>query len=606
MDHDLARRLDAEGSLHGGAGSDTIGSEPDGGWDRSAPARGRRASDGRPTSGGDAGGGREPPRQAIQLTELERPSRKIIIYIERECRTPSGKYAGTPMKLRAFQKKLIRDAYDNVDENKRRITRRVLWTMAKKNGKTGLIAALVLVHLDGPEAVPEGEIYSAANSRRQAALIYKAARTMVRMNPALAARIMHVDSQKRLVCHEFGTVYQALSADGDIEEGISPTVWIYDELGRTKKTTLYESLANATGAWEEPLGIIISVQARSPHAIMSELVRYARKILSGEVIDPTWSVAIFEVPEHADPFDERYWHLANPALGDFKSIEDIRAAAKEALQMPGRLPGFKNLQLNQQVDDLVQMLHTREDWVACGAEPDFEALRNRPCWGGIDLAKRTDLLALVLVFEPIDPGGKKAVLVRCWTPEHNLLERAEKDVAPYPKWIDDGHLIAVPGKAINFRVVAQEIARLNAMFDIRGFAVDPWKFRELLEALDDEGVVYWVEGEDEEDASSLRFARWKQNVEYMSPAIERMEIDVMEHAFAHGMHPVLTWSASNAVTSANFNGDRRLSKNRARGRIDPYVALTMANGLLSLKPETDHEAGSIYDDPDALRAALKG
>lgn len=478
--------------------------------------------------------------------------------------------------------------------------------MAKKNGKTALIAALVLVHLVGPEAVPEGEIYSAANSRRQAALIYKAAATMVRMSVELSQLITPVASQKRLVCHVFGSVYAALSADGDVEEGISPTVWIYDELGRTKKPALYESLANATGAWDEPLGFIISVQARSPHAMMSQLVRYARELLSGAKVDPTWSVAIWEVPEGADPFDESNWHLANPALGDFKSIEDIRTAAKEAQDMPGRLPGFLNLQLNQQVDDLVSTLHNHEDWLACGESIDIDALHGRRCYGGIDLAKRTDLLALVLIFEPLEPGGKKAVLVRCWTPSHNLKERAEKDIAPYREWIDAGHLIEAPGKAINFDAVAKEIAMLNAMFDIAGFAADPWKFRELLEALDREGVLYYVEGEDDADDTALCFAKWKQNVEYMSPAIERMEIDVLEHAFAHGGHPVLTWAASNAVTATNFNGDRRLSKNRARGRIDPYVAMTMANGLMSRPREEVEETGSIYDDPEALRAALKG
>jgi phage terminase large subunit-like protein len=476
--------------------------------------------------------------------------------------------------------------------------------MAKKNGKTGLIAALLLVHLVGPEAVPQGEIYSGANSRKQASLVYKAAATMVRMSADLAQYVTPNASQFRLVCHIFGSFYQALSADGDTEEGLSPTVWIYDELGRTKRPALYESLSNATGAWDEPLGFIISVQARSPHMLMSELVRFARKLLAGDIVDPAWVVAIWEVPEDANPFDEKVWALANPALGDFKSIEEMRTAALEAQRSPSRISSFKNLQLNQQVDDLVQQLHLREDWVACGEVPDFDALRGRRCYGGIDLAKKTDLLALILVFEPIRPGGKKAVLVRCWTPEHNLLERAEKDQAPYPKWIEDGLLIAAPGKAINFRVVAAEIAALDAVFDIQGFAVDPWKFPELAEALEAEGVSYFVEKEDIEDPSALRFVKWPQKVEFMSPCIERMEIDVMDHAFAHGMHPVLFWAASNVATMTNFNGDRRLSKPRSRSRIDPYVALTMANGFMTRVGDLE-DTSSIYDDPDALRGAVR-
>ena len=51
------------------------------------------------------------------------------------------------------------------------------WT--RKNGKTALIAALVLVHLIGPEAIPNGELYSAANDREQASIVFKFARQMV-------------------------------------------------------------------------------------------------------------------------------------------------------------------------------------------------------------------------------------------------------------------------------------------------------------------------------------------------------------------------------------------------------------------------------------------
>lgn len=475
--------------------------------------------------------------------------------------------------------------------------------MAKKNGKTALIAALVLVHLIGPEAVPQAEIYSGANSKAQAALIYKAAAAMVRMSPDLAQYVTPIASQKRLVCMLFGSFYQALSADGDVEEGISPTVWIYDELGRTKRTGLFDSLSNATGAWEEPIGFIISVQARSPHMIMSELVRFARKLISGELVDPAWVVALFEVPEDADPFDETLWPLANPALGDFKSIDDMRTAAREAQRNPSRLSGFKNLQLNQQVDDLVKQIHLVEDWKAGGGAFDEAELIGQPCFAGLDLSRRVDLTALVLVF----PLQKKRVLVRCWTPEHNLDERAERDQAPYRRWIEDGHLVAVPGKAIDYGYVAQEIARLKGLYDIRGIAYDRWGFTHLCTALDAEGVEYFVEGRDDPIEGALRFVPFGQGFRDMSPAIEFMEIDVMEHRFEHAMHPVLTWAASNAVTSSDHTGNRRLAKNKARGRIDPYAALTMANALTHAPEAGEAEPqGSIYDDIEELKAALKG
>lgn len=528
-------------------------------------------------------------------------SDRIVAFIER-LRVPSGKLAGKRIKLAEWEKRLIRDAYDPVDSNHRRLVRRVLWTMAKKNGKTTLIAALVLVHLVGPEAGPGQEIYSAANSREQASLVYRAAETMVEMSPELKLLVQTVPSRKRLVCRMYASFYQALSADAKLGEGISPTVWIYDELGKTTRTALYESLANAQGAWEEPLGIVISVQARDPHSIMSELVAYGRKILSGEIVDPSWAVAIFEVPPDADPFDESVWHLANPALGEFNSLEDLRQAAAEAKRMPSRLNGFRNLRLNQQVDDLVSHIHLREDWEACNGGFDLESLRGQRCFGGLDLSRRIDLSALVLVFPDIHP---KPVLCRIWTPEHRLEDRAVKDNAPYKRWVDEGHLIAVPGKVIDYAWVAKEIATLAAWFRIESIAFDRYGIAVLRDAMNAEGVPFYVLEEDEPEEGVLCFQPFGQGFKDMSPAIEQMEVDVMEHNFAHGGHPVLTWAASNAVTMGDPAGNRKLAKHRARNRIDPYVALTMANAVATRPAAPVEDMSSIYDDPAKLLETMR-
>ena len=546
-------------------------------------------------------------REASDAAELK-PSERVIAFIER-LRTPSGKAASRPLKLRKWQKELIRDVYDRRDANGLREVRRVLWSMAKKNGKTALIAALVLVHLVGPEAIPGAEIVSAANSRKQAALIFKACVEMIQFDAqapeplGLGELCTIIRSKSRIVCHHFGSFYQSLSADGDIEEGISPTVWIYDELGRTKKTVLYESLANATGAWAEPLGFIISVQARSPQLIMSKLVNFAIDQMAAwsrgdeSEIDRSWSCKVYAVPEDADPFDQSLWHLANPGIEDeidedtgellpaFKSLKTIQDAANEAKRLPSQMASFRNLQLNQQVDDLVAMLHLKEDWLACSRDFDERALRGRRCWGGLDLSRSIDLCGLGLVFEEID--GAKPVKVRIWTPEHRLAERAQRDGVKYQEWIDAGHLIKCPGTHVDYRFVAKEIARCRSQFDFREMAYDPWRMPELREALDEIGVPYWTKGEDAEDEAALCLVPFIQGPISFNPAIEAMEIDVLEHRLAHGGHPVLQWCASNAVTRSDHNGNRTLAKNKARARIDPYVAVTMANGLASRPAEAE-------------------
>lgn len=479
--------------------------------------------------------------------------------------------------------------------------------MAKKNGKTALIAALVLVHLVGPEAGYGQEIYSAANSKDQAGLVFKAAAGFVNLDDDLSRLLTVINSTKRIVCHAFGSFYEALSADVATREGISPTVWIYDELGKATSPDLYDSLNNAQGAWKEPLSIVISVQASSSLSLMSDLVEDALKVIRGEAPpDPSLSAFIYTVPVDVNPLDEQYWHLANPALGDFLELEDMRTAAKKASRLPSRLNAFRNLRLNQQVAAAGQLINP-EEWKACGGPVDFEQLRRRKCYGGLDLSKRLDLTAFAGIFPPNENDADRFTycIVRCWTPEATLPERELRDKAPYQTWVDQGHLIAAPGKSISYRYVAKELADFASEYDLQAIAYDKWRGDVLLRDFEEEGVPVWIRTkEDEEPPSSdaICLVPWGQTFKDMSPAIDAIELLIVEEELRHGMQPVLTWAASNAIAKSDTNQNRMLDKKKARNRIDPFVALTMAAGLAARRDEFGEAAptGSIYDDPDVL------
>lgn len=495
--------------------------------------------------------------------------------------------------MRNWQKNIIRGIYDPVTDDGKRLVRNVLISMGRKNGKTSLIAALVLAHLVGPESGQRQQIYSAANDKEQAAVIYRACEAMVLADPDLLALITCVPSTKRLVCVWNGSFYKALSADAKTKHGLNPAVWIYDELAQAAKRDLYDTLVSSQGAQDEPLGIVISTQARDPRSLMSELVEDARKVINGQVEDPTLAAFLFEVPKDADPFDESLWPLANPALGDFLSLTDMRAAAEKAKRLPSQQSMFRNLRLNQQVDGVDHIIGAQE-WLACGAAVNREALAGRPCFGGLDLSAKRDLTALVLAFPGDD--GVLSIMTWCWTPAHDLGERAQRDRAPYDVWVRDGHLIAVPGKAVDYGYVAQEIGRLAAEFDIKAIAYDDWNMHHMVRAMNEHGVRHYVDGQDEAEAGAIRFLRWRQGFKTMSPALEQTELAVVEGRVAHAGHPVLTWAASNAVAVADAAGNRKIAKDKARSRIDPFVAMTMAIGAAALEPVETPEEGSIWDE----------
>ena len=156
---------------------------------------------------------------------------KVIKFIE-TLTVPSGTGAGKRFKLDEWQKEFIRDIYEPQrimpDGSQRRVVRRAILSIARKNGKTALIAAIALAHLVGPVAEVHGEIYSAANDRDQASIVFKFAKQIVELEPELLQMIDIVPSTKTMIGRRMGTVYRAISAEAGTKHGYLPSVVIYD------------------------------------------------------------------------------------------------------------------------------------------------------------------------------------------------------------------------------------------------------------------------------------------------------------------------------------------------------------------------------------------
>lgn len=498
---------------------------------------------------------------------------RVIKFIE--CLTiPSGVGAGKPFKLRKWQKRFIRDIYEPCDAVGRRKVRDAVLSMGRKNGKTAIIAALVLVHLVGPEAVQNGEVYSGANDREQAAIIYKFAAQFVRADPELNELLTCVDSTKRIVCPGNGSFYHALSREAGTKHGLNPTFCIYDELAQAKDRDLYDTLNTAFGARDEPLFAVISTQSRDPQHILSELIDRG---LSAH--DPTVVCHLYAVPDDADPFDESLWHLANPALGDFLTLDSVHKLAKQAQDSPSFEPSFRNLTLNQRVDVTPSVINPA-DWKACAAPgPLLEP--GESIYLGVDLSSTTDLCAVATV-SAFDGDRLDAWF---WKPSELIRTHETRDRAPYERWVQEGHLFAPPGRDVNYDFVAQHIADLSTEFNILGIAYDRWRINVLLKCFERLGISAYY-GDD--DGEGLRFVEWGQGFKDMAPAVDALDKAVAARTLVHPGHPVLTWCFSNAVATMDPAGNRKLDKSKARFRIDGAVAATMAIGLKARDmPEQD-------------------
>jgi phage terminase large subunit-like protein len=505
---------------------------------------------------------------------------------------PSGVGKGTPLRLREWQKQLIRDTFDSVDEHGNRKVRRALWSVARKNGKSALAAALLLCALVGPLSQMNGEVYSAATTRDQAAMVYKMAAQMVRLDPELSQLCACMDATKRIVCYHLGSFYQALSADAHTQHGANPHFVIYDELAQAKTRELYDVLATSFGAQANALLLVISTQSSDPQSVMSELCDDAIEQERGLLDDPTFFGRVFRVPDEADPWDERNWVLANPALGDFKVLADMRSQAEKAKRSPSNEAAFRNLQLNQRVDG-AQAFVNSTDWRACDHEVTDEELAGVEAVGGLDLSGRRDLTALVLLFRLAD--GRVAVRAWHWTHAENLAERSILDAAQYVVWRDKGYLTVLGGRVIDYSQIAEHIKVILGRYKVKQLHFDRWRIHEFARALEAAGVSAAVKAPEKNQKLDLLLIEHGQGYKDMSPAIDSLEDLVLTHQLQHGGNPLLTYCIANVRLTRDPAGNRKFDKRQQNRRIDGAVAMAMAVSGLNKPAEIESIGPSVYE-----------
>lgn len=515
----------------------------------------------------------------MPVSELTR-GEKVCRFIEEYLAVPEGDLVGQPLRLIPFQECFILACYDNPAG-----TGRAYLSIARKNSKTATIACLVLAHVIGPEAFPNSRIVSGARSRSQAAEVYNYASKMCYLSPRLKGLYRIVPSGKMIVGLRKNVEYRASSAEAKSAHGGSPLIGILDELGQIKgpHDDFVEAIVTSQGAYGDKAMIFgISTQAATDGDL------YSRWLDDAETSKAPRTVShVYTAPDDCDVLDESAWQAANPALGIFKSISSVRDDAERAARMPSEEASFRWLHLNQRIDASAPFV-SPAIWRACdGPVSDFDGL---PIFGGLDLSEVSDLTALVLM-APKD--GIWHVKPTFWLPGDSLRDRAKADRVPYDVWASQGDLQTTPGPTVDYEFVAAHLYELCGKADVRKIAFDRWNWRHLKPWLVEAGFA-----EDQLDGDNAIFEPFGQGYASMSPALRDLESILLNKRLAHGGHPVLTMCMMNATVKPDPSGNRKLDKQRSRGRIDGAVALAMAAAMAGTYEGAAEASASPWEDPE--------
>ena len=525
----------------------------------------------------------------------ESAANHIISFFEEFLLFYEGSFDGKSFLLESFQKFIVGSLFGWKTKDGFRRFRTAYIEISKGNGKTPLASGIGLYGLVFDEE-PGCEVYACATTREQAGILFRDAKAFAEGSPALL-EMLTVD--KHNIAYEAtNSFFRPVSSEHRGLDGKRPHIALIDEIHEHPNAMVVDKIRAGTKGRRQALQVEITNSGHDRHSICYQHHEYTTKILENIIKNDSWFGYITgldvcpkceaegkTIPQDGcsdcDSWqDETKWLKANPCLGVSIPLKYIREQVAEATEMPSKENIVKRLNFNIWTESITKWIPA-DKWNACAFSFDEIALRGRACYGGLDLSSTSDLTAWVLVFPPIEDGGKYEVLCRFFLPEDNMAVRVKKDKVPYDVWARQKYITLTPGNIIDYAFVIDQIKQDMEKYEIAELAFDRWGSQKITTDLQDLG--FEIEGK-------RNLIQFGQGFASMSAPTREVEKMILSQEIAHGGNPVLSWMVSNVAIKSDPAGNQKPDKEKSTERIDGAVALIMAVGRAMLKQGQEKSA----------------
>lgn len=473
-----------------------------------------------------------------------------INFIERLCRQSKGQWNGKPLKLLLFQKAMLEAAFGFVDERGIRKYKKIIFFVARKNGKSVLDSGIAVYMLtrDGEGGA---EIYSIATKKDQSKIVWEEAKKMIRKSPQLASKIRSLVGG--IYYDNNDSIFRALASDSNSLDGLNSHLVIADEVHAWRDKNLLDVMYDSMSARRQPMLIETSTMGTIRQNVFDIEYEYAAQVIDGTIEDETLLPIIYELDDEKEWTNEEAWFKANPALGTIKSIKSLREKVERAKANPIELVNLLCKDFNIRQNSVNAWL-TFED---LNNEEVYTEWKNSYCIGGCDLSSTTDLTCATLLGIV---KGKMRIKQMYFIPTNQLEKKVIEDKIPYDKWLKNGWLRLSGDNKIDYHDVTAWFLEQVQEHDLRPLWVgyDSWN------------AQFWC---DEMTEQGFDMVEVRQGYKTESAPLKQMKADLMDKKINYNNNPILKWNLSNVVVKVDDNENIMLSKEKAKQRIDGAASL---------------------------------
>ncbi|MDY0961753.1 terminase large subunit [Massilia sp. CFBP9026] len=444
-----------------------------------------------------------------------------------------------------------------IKKNDRRRFRKAYFAVPRKNGKSiiGSGLGLFMFAADGEFGA---EVYSGATNEKQAWEVFRPAKQMLERTPDLQDLLGAEVWAKALLVPEDGSRFEPVI--GKPGDGASPSCAIVDEYHEHDSSDLVDTMETGMGAREQPLLLMITTAGFNIAGPCFDQEQDAKKVLEGVLDDPELFALIYTIDEKDDWTSPAALRKANPNFGISVDEDFLLSQQRQAMQSAAKQTRFKTKHLNIWCSAKSAWLNMLE-WAKCADRTlRREQFKGERCYLVLDLASRSDVCVLMLIFVREIDGKQHFYLFGDYYLPEFAIENAEKNANAYRKWVIEGYLQQHDGAEIDFDLIEEDMLARVAEFGPDEVVFDPYRAAQLEQRLTKNGVTAVELG---------------QTVKNLSLPMKEFESAIKAGRVHHDGNPMLTWMMSNVVAKLGAKDNIYPRKEKPEQKIDGPVAAIM-------------------------------
>lgn len=477
------------------------------------------------------------------------------------------------LQLLPWQKRFLRQltGWKTKDHNRR--FRFANLHIAKKNGKTLLIAIICAYELLFCKDPGERQVVSVAASKENAGQIFRALKpcfaNLKKAEPTI--QIADRKEYKQILIPSLEAEFLCLASDGSRQHGHNLNCIAIDE-GHVTPDSVYKALRYAHDAKPNGLLCVISTAGDDVshwyHAVYSK----SKRILSGEDLDTQTYAEVWESDSTADPEDPQQWYKANPSLGFTFSEEQFRQTLLADKSKPGDWLNFQKLKLNRWVKPTENAYLDVSDWDKWKRNIPEDQLKKYDAVIGVDLSETTDPSSVSILWK-LD-NHCYHIRSFAFVCAQGVKNREPSNLPLYQQFVSQGSMSITEGNMIDDKLIEGKILDLCEAYNVVAINFDP--------------AGGWVM------MNNIRAAGWNaqrlpQGFAEFNPPMREFSKAYREGRITHDGGDWLRYCFSNVCLESNRHGDIRPNKTHSRDHIDGAVSVLIGFATAMEIPETIRE-----------------